>query len=610
MKTRTRRLGVVIATSALAAASITLTAPAANATVPDLAQHVAVPAYIHTTDTASWASLTGGASQLGFIVANESTGPSNAVDTDLATDLSTAHTAGTKVLGYVDTGYLGQAQGRLTTLGDGDITSWIVQAEQDIDLWYQFYGSSIDGIFLDDGLNACGPTVGSDEYIDAYTELNDYVHTYHPGSLTVLNPGITVPECYDNTADVLVTFEGSAGEYLNPQPDEATAQWQLDGDPNHFWHIIHSVADTTQLNEVIAASKTNNAGYVYATQDVLSNPYDTAPTGTFWSSELAATAATATTVPAAPSRPYASDYYSTGVVLDWASSSSSGVVGYEVYRDGLHIGSVGNYYPDDSEFRNVGLTPATTYSYTVKARHRDGKLSAASTARTVTTDVLWGDAPGAPVLATDPSPSANGVRLSWSASTVTNDPVEFYDVYANGARKATVDATTTAVHLGDLLPNTAYTFVVKARSTSNAVSAASNTVSETTANPTPVDNTSVTYDAVAGTVTFTARYNLAFTYKNVFIDTDGSTTTGYPIGGVGADSMLENDTFYQHDPATTGFDWNAIALTPGPLVSSTGGTWTWTVPVSQFGSATTLTVVFNGSATSPDYSVAPITATI
>lgn len=355
--TKLRAAGAAIATTAVVIASVATASAAAQATVPDLGQRVAVPAYIPPSDTSSWASLTPGDPQLGLIVVNVANGPDSAVNPTWKTLIDTAHANGTRVLGYIDSGYFGASvPPRTTVLGDTDATSWLVQAEQDADRWYAFYGSSIDGIFVDDGLNTCGPTPGSTAYVDLYEQLDDYIHGNHPGSLTVVNPGITVPECYEDAADVIVSFEGSAADYLSPSPERATAPWQLDGDPNKFWHIVYDV-DATQLDAVVDATKANNAGYVYLTDDVLANPYDTAPTGTYWSDELAATAASSTAIPATPTRPSAVDVYSTGLDLSWTSSSSSGVVGYEVYRDGLHIGSAGNYYPAASEFTDVGLAP-------------------------------------------------------------------------------------------------------------------------------------------------------------------------------------------------------------------------------------------------------------
>jgi glucose/arabinose dehydrogenase/chitodextrinase len=58
--------------------------------------------------------------------------------------------------------------------------------------------------------------------------------------------------------------------------------------------------------------------------------------------------------------------------LSWAPASDDvGVTGYEVYRDGALIAALGNV----TSFADTGLAPATTYSYTVRARDAAGNRS-------------------------------------------------------------------------------------------------------------------------------------------------------------------------------------------------------------------------------------------
>src|SRR5262249_14042298 len=159
---------------------------------------------------------------------------------------------GKKVLGYVDTGYFGLADQRRTRLGSLAPADWFMQIEADINTWYRLYGASMDGIFFDDGFNACG---AGDEYADWYRELNDYAKRQHPGALTVLNPGTVVPQCYDGTADVLLTYEGDANTYVNAYP-------QLGWTPadSQLWHIVYG-ASADQIQNVVNLAKTRGAGY-------------------------------------------------------------------------------------------------------------------------------------------------------------------------------------------------------------------------------------------------------------------------------------------------------------------------------------------------------------
>ena len=87
-----------------------------------------------------------------------------------------------------------------------------------------------------------------------------------------------------------------------------------------------------------------------------------------------------TTAPSAPTA-LAGTATSTGATLTWSASTDNvGVTGYDVYRGGSLVGtSTGTTYAD------TGLTAATAYTYTVKAKDAAGNTSAASTPVTVTT---------------------------------------------------------------------------------------------------------------------------------------------------------------------------------------------------------------------------------
>jgi hypothetical protein len=87
------------------------------------------------------------------------------------------------------------------------------------------------------------------------------------------------------------------------------------------------------------------------------------------------------TIPSTPGTPAESATTNDGVTLTWTGSTDNfAVTGYNVYRDGvLQINVAGLTFTDS------GLTGATTYSYTVRARDAVGNLSAASGAQSVTT---------------------------------------------------------------------------------------------------------------------------------------------------------------------------------------------------------------------------------
>ena len=111
----------------------------------------------------------------------------------------------------------------------------------------------------------------------------------------MLNPGTNVPQCYENAADVIVTFEGSYQSYIDDPaaPNPYTPLTWTPTDPMKIWHIVYGAPDTASMEQAVALSKTRDAGYVYVTDDVLANPYDTLPPADYWAAELASTAGSA-----------------------------------------------------------------------------------------------------------------------------------------------------------------------------------------------------------------------------------------------------------------------------------------------------------------------------
>ncbi len=88
-----------------------------------------------------------------------------------------------------------------------------------------------------------------------------------------------------------------------------------------------------------------------------------------------------TTRPTVPTGLTATASSSSVVDLSWnASSDDVGVTSYSVYRDGVRVCSVATLSCSDT-----GLSPATTYSYTVKARDAAGNFSAPGDVVSVTT---------------------------------------------------------------------------------------------------------------------------------------------------------------------------------------------------------------------------------
>lgn len=92
-----------------------------------------------------------------------------------------------------------------------------------------------------------------------------------------------------------------------------------------------------------------------------------------------------TQAPTVPGTPSATDVTSSGVTLTWAASTDDrAVTAYDVYRnDATGTTKVATTIAPNATL--TGLSAATTYSFTVRARDAAGNVSPASGARTVTT---------------------------------------------------------------------------------------------------------------------------------------------------------------------------------------------------------------------------------
>lgn len=591
--------------SAVAAAACfaTLAGGAAYA-VTTIAQKIAVPAYF--VPSALWTQLNNSTPAVGLAVANVLNGPDYASIPAYASAIQAAHNAGIKVLGYVDTGYYGTT-GLKTRLGQSTTEAWRSQIQHDIDAWYAFYGASgLDGIFFDQGQNTCGT---SNAYANLYKDLTDYVKHNHLGATTALNPGITVPQCYQNSADILLMFEGTYLCYIQDSSCPVGLRYQSPGwnpvDPKKFWHLIYNTSELQQ-SDALTKSKERSAGYVYITSDDLPNPWDTLPGGTYWSSQQTAVPAGGTSDTTAPTTPTSLDTvdeWYTWISLDWVKSTDagSGVVAYDVLQDSTQIWSIPATSSTFQTYTVTGLQPTTWYTFVVKARDGAGNISAGSSPLTIDTEPADGTPPTTPGTPSVSQTTYTSALLTWSASSDSDDTVAAYDVYRAGTRILSVPASVTSATVQALTPGTTTSFTVKARDSEGNVSASSGGANVTTTSlPGGQAIANPTGDYVTATVSFSADYLLPFAFKRVFIDSDNNAGTGYatvssPV--IGADYLIENGTMFHY--TGTGADWSwSVVRSVTPTVSS--NTTTWQINVSDLGTpSTTLKVAYQGDGFAP-----------
>jgi chitodextrinase len=141
--------------------------------------------------------------------------------------------------------------------------------------------------------------------------------------------------------------------------------------------------------------------------------------------------------PQTPTNLVASATSATEIDLTWDASSDPTVAGYDVYRNGLLIGT-----STGASFSDTGLSPNTGYSYTVDAYDSQGNISAESAGAAATTPADT-TPPAAPTGLSATVAGAHEIDLSWQPSS-DNVGVTGYDVYRNGHKIASTTGTTYA----------------------------------------------------------------------------------------------------------------------------------------------------------------------
>ncbi|MFJ3708156.1 glycosyl hydrolase family 18 protein [Streptomyces sp. NPDC090053] len=179
--------------------------------------------------------------------------------------------------------------------------------------------------------------------------------------------------------------------------------------------------------------------------------------------------------PTAPGGLKQTDVTAHTATLSWTASAAGDfpVASYDILAGGTVVGSA----TAATSGTVTGLTPATAYSFTVRAKDTRGNVSAQSPPLAVTTVDPASDTspPTAPGALHSTGVDSSSVTLAWTAAT-DNQRVAAYDIYRGSALATTVSGTTTTATVGGLSPSTSYTFTVKARDPADNASPASNTL--------------------------------------------------------------------------------------------------------------------------------------
>ncbi|WJV44363.1 PQQ-dependent sugar dehydrogenase [Streptomyces flavofungini] len=172
----------------------------------------------------------------------------------------------------------------------------------------------------------------------------------------------------------------------------------------------------------------------------------------------------------------------TSVSLAWtAATDNVKVTGYDVYQHGQLMKQVDG---DTLATTVTGLTPETSYDWTVFARDAASNVSDASNPVTVATLPTPPDdePPSVPTGLRATGKTATSVDLAWTPST-DNVKVTGYEIHRDGAAAGTSETASTTV--AGLTAGTAYTFKVRAVDAKGNKSAFGPGISVTTAGSQP-----------------------------------------------------------------------------------------------------------------------------
>jgi hypothetical protein len=179
----------------------------------------------------------------GLVIMNPHNGPGSAPRPAYREAVRLAHEAGTRVLGYVATGWGTRPAGAVRA--DIDRHRW----------WYR-----TDGVFLDE------VAPGRDR-LAHHAALCRHART---GGCRVvaLNPGVEPTPGLFGLADVVVTFEGPADAHAAALARRPAAA------PGRVAHLVHGA---TREQALAAARAPGGPGYLYATSGTPPNPWRTLP---------------------------------------------------------------------------------------------------------------------------------------------------------------------------------------------------------------------------------------------------------------------------------------------------------------------------------------------
>jgi chitodextrinase len=268
-----------------------------------------------------------------------------------------------------------------------------------------------------------------------------------------------------------------------------------------------------------------------------------------------------TTRPSAPANLNATAPGPGRIDLSWqAASDNVGVTGYDVYRDGTLIASIGTA----TSYSDTSVIGGVTYSYTVRAVDAAGNVSDPSNTATATATVSSSDTqrPTAPGNLTATAVSSSRIDLDWQASS-DNVGVTGYKVYRGGALIASI-GTTTSYSDTSVAANNTYSYEVRAVDAAGNLSDPSNTATATT--PAAATTLTIAPEADARVEESASTTNFGTSYLRADFSTSAANAESYlrfTVSGVAGTVLSAKLRLHSTSDGTA----------DGPAVYTAGSSW-------------------------------------
>jgi chitodextrinase len=267
-----------------------------------------------------------------------------------------------------------------------------------------------------------------------------------------------------------------------------------------------------------------------------------------------------TTPPTVPLNLASSNTTTNSTTLSWnASSDNVGVSGYQIFRDGVAVGTTSS-----PSFTDTGLQSATTYSYSVKAYDAAGNYSDTSSSINVTTVYVDTVAPQVSITAPSNGSSVNGT-VNITANASDNIGVTGVKFFVDGTLLGSEDTASPYTASWNTLSVSSGTHVLTAVARDTAGNSSTSTAVSVTVNnlvmpiSTDVNVSSHSTSAAATIVSPTFNTSSANELLVAFISSDGPSSGAQTIKSVTGGGLTWTLAKRTNTRAGTSEIWTAMA---------------------------------------------------